>query len=91
MTKRLLTVSVFVAGAALARLLPHPPNVTPITAMALFGGAYLANRKLAFALPLMAMFLSDLVLGCTLYGKALLLFLSRLFIFACSPLSQSAA
>ena len=72
MNKRLLAVSLFVGGAALARLLPHPPNVTPIAAMALFGGAYLANRKLAFALPLMAMFLSDLVIGVAIYGKVLL-------------------
>jgi hypothetical protein len=72
MNKRLLAVSLFVGGAALARLLPHPPNVTPIAAMALFGGAYLANRKLAFALPLLAMLLSDLVLGLTIYGKVLL-------------------
>jgi len=72
MNKRLLAVSLFVGSAALARLLPHPPNVTPIAAMALFGGAYLANRKLAFALPLIAMLLSDLVLGLTIYGKVLL-------------------
>jgi hypothetical protein len=72
MNKRLLAVSLFVGGAALARLLPHPPNVTPIAAMALFGGAYLANRKLAFALPLLAMLLSDLILGVAIYGKVLL-------------------
>jgi hypothetical protein len=58
--KRLLTLSVIVLSAAMARVLPHPPNVTPIAAMALFGGAYLFNRKLAFLLPLSAMFLSDL-------------------------------
>ncbi len=60
MNKRLLTLSVIVLSAAMARVLPHPPNVTPIAAMALFGGAYLFNRKLAFLLPLSAMFLSDL-------------------------------
>ena len=31
--------------------------------MALFGGAYFSNKKLAFAVPLTAMFLTDLVLG----------------------------
>jgi hypothetical protein len=60
MNKRSLALSVFVLSAALARLLPHPPNVTPIAAMALFGGAYLRNSKLAFLLPLTAMLLSDL-------------------------------
>jgi hypothetical protein len=49
--------------AALFRLVPHPPNFTPIAAMALFSGAYLPRRALAFAAPLAALLLSDLVLG----------------------------
>jgi hypothetical protein len=94
MNKRLLAVSLFVGGAALARLLPHPPNVTPIAAMALFGGACLANRKLAFVLPLVAMLLSDLVLGYTLYGRVLLssqpvVYLSMLAIVAIGGLLRS--
>jgi hypothetical protein len=52
-----------IAFAALARLVPHPPNFTPIGAMALFGGACLADRRLALAVPLAAMFLSDLFIG----------------------------
>jgi hypothetical protein len=58
----MLVVSIIIA-AALSRLLPHVPNVTPITAVALFGGAYLADRRLAFLVPLAAMFVSDLILG----------------------------
>ncbi|HEY0503611.1 MAG TPA: DUF6580 family putative transport protein [Lysobacter sp.] len=49
--------------AALTRLIPHPPNFSPIEAVALFGGAYFANRMLAVAVPLIAIFISDLVLG----------------------------
>jgi hypothetical protein len=49
--------------AALTRLLPHPPNFSPVEAVALFGGAYFASRWFALAVPLVAMFLSDLVLG----------------------------
>jgi hypothetical protein len=48
--------------AVLMRLIPHPANVAPIAAMALFGGAYL-DRKYALLLPLTAMFVSDLFLG----------------------------
>ena len=48
--------------ATLMRLIPHPPNFTPLTAMALFGGACFADKRLAFLVPLMALFLSDLVL-----------------------------
>jgi hypothetical protein len=51
--------------AALSRLLPHPPNFTPIAALALFGGAQFANPRAAFLVPLVAMLLSDLILGFT--------------------------
>ncbi len=54
--------------AAMSRLLPHPPNFTPIGAIALFGGANFPNRRSAFAVPLGAMLLSDAVLGLVLYG-----------------------
>jgi hypothetical protein len=70
MNKRMITLSVLVVLAALTRLAPHPPNVTPIAAMALFGGAYFRDWKIAFSLPLAAMLLSDLVLGFGVYGMA---------------------
>lgn len=52
-----------IIAAAIIRFLPHPPNFTPIFAMALFGGAYLSNKKMAFILPLAAMLISDLFIG----------------------------
>jgi hypothetical protein len=48
---------------ALYRVLPHPPNVSPLAAMALFGGVYFADRKLAFIIPLFALVVSDLIIG----------------------------
>lgn len=57
-----MLVSLIVAAAAL-RLLPHPANVTPIAAIALFGGSSFADKRLAFLVPLSALFMSDLVLG----------------------------
>lgn len=49
--------------AVLSRFLPHPPNFTPILAIALFGGAIFKNKKIALAIPLVAVFMTDLVLG----------------------------
>ncbi len=49
--------------AALTRLLPHPPNFSPVEAIALFGGAHFASKRLALLVPLLAMFVSDLALG----------------------------
>lgn len=63
MNPRLATLIGILLVAALFRVLPHPPNVAPIAAMALFAGAYFTDRKLAFVLPFAALLLSDLVLG----------------------------
>jgi hypothetical protein len=49
--------------AAVSRLIPHPPNFSPIAAMALFGGAAFADKRAAFLMPLAGLLLSDLVLG----------------------------
>ena len=60
---RLVALLSAILVAAVLRLVPHPPNFTPIGAMALFSGAYLGRRGLAFVAPLGAMLLSDAVLG----------------------------
>lgn len=46
-----------------SRLLPHPPNFTPLGAAALFAGASLSRTWKALLLPLTAMLLSDLIIG----------------------------
>ncbi len=59
--------------AALSRVLPHPPNFAPMTALALFSGAYCMSafssrtmsRIATFLLPLIAMLVSDTVLEFT--------------------------
>lgn len=48
--------------AAFSRLLPHPMNFTPITALALFGGVYL-DKKHTFIVPIAAMLISDYFIG----------------------------
>lgn len=52
-----------IAALALSRLLPHPPNFSPVVAVALFGGAALTKRWLAFAVPLAAMLVADVFIG----------------------------
>ncbi len=67
MNKLITPKFIFVASAlliaAFSRLIPHPFNFTPIAGMALFGGALLTDKKLALAIPLVAMFISDIFLG----------------------------
>jgi hypothetical protein len=49
--------------ASFSRLIPHPPNFTPLTGIALFGGKNFSSKIMAFLVPLLALFITDLVLG----------------------------
>lgn len=59
---RMMALIGLILLAAMARVIPHPPNFTPIAAIALFGGAQFGSRYLAFTVPLAAMVVSDLML-----------------------------
>ena len=59
---RFVVPVIMIVTAALSRLVPHPPNVAPITALALFSAVYL-DRRLSFVIPLAALLLSDIFLG----------------------------
>lgn len=74
-----LVLGAMILLAALSRLLPHPPNFSPVEAMALFGGAWFANRRIALLAPLLAMLASDLALGWVHGGQYLDYFTSAGF------------
>lgn len=61
-SQNLIACLVIILFGVLLRLIPHPPNMAPIAAMALFGGAYL-NKKYALIVPLIALFVSDTLIG----------------------------
>ena len=52
----------FVVFGVALRLLPHPDNFTPVTAIALFSGVMLSGA-LALTVPMIVMIASDLVIG----------------------------
>ena len=60
---RFLVLVGMILAAGASRLIPHPPNFAPIGAMALFGGACFATKRVAFLVPLGAMLVSDLAIG----------------------------
>jgi hypothetical protein len=49
--------------AAIMRIVPHPWNLAPVGAMALFSGAVIRNRVVAFVFPLLAMLAGDWFVG----------------------------
>src|SRR5438067_5866205 len=93
---RILALLSAIVVAAALRLVPHPPNFTPIGAMALFVGAYFGRRALAFAAPLGALLLSDLMLGfyhgqATVYfSVALIVMIGMVALSRISPLRVGA-
>ena len=56
-------VLLIIIFGVICRLIPHPPNFSPVTAIALFGGLNFSDKRIAFSIPLIILFLSDLILG----------------------------
>ena len=67
MKLRLALALIFLA--AITRLLPHPHNFAPITAMGLFGATYFSRRWMSVMVPFAALFLSDLFLNNVIYSQ----------------------
>ncbi len=61
--KKLFFLTGIIVLSVFSRLIPHPPNFTSLIAVALFSGVYLDNKTLAIAIPIITMFLSDLIIG----------------------------
>ena len=66
---RFSTIAFFILLAGIYRILPHPGNFSPIGAMALFGGAYYASRLNSFIVPLITLWLSDIILNNVIYSQ----------------------
>ena len=60
---RNLVIIALILLAVVTRLLPHPPNFTPIAGMALFAVNRFSDKKLAFLLPIVCMILTDIFIG----------------------------
>jgi hypothetical protein len=61
-----IVVCSFIVGAAIVRILFNELNFwnfSPVAAIALFAGAKIQDKRLAFVIPLCVLFLTDIVLG----------------------------
>lgn len=52
-----------IVAAAILRIVPHPWNFTPIGAMALFSGAVVRDRRIAFLFPVLTLVAGDIFLN----------------------------
>jgi hypothetical protein len=70
---RLGVISGMIVLAAISRFLPivmpSMANFSPVGAMALFGGAYFMRKSWAYAVPMIALWLSNLVLNNVFYKE----------------------
>jgi len=48
---------------AMSRIIPHPPNFTPILATAIMAPMLIKDRLYGIAIPIIAMFISDVIIG----------------------------
>ena len=70
---------------AFSRLIPHPPNFTPIIAAAVMSGYLFKNIYISSIVLLLSMFLSDLVIG--IYSNFFFVYFSLLLIiFMCTKI-----
>mgnify|MGYP006422430709 FL=1 len=59
---KLLAVATLVA-LAFFRLIPHPPNFTPILAISVFAGIKFKDNLFSYLVPVSAMLVSDAIIG----------------------------
>ncbi len=64
----LLVGFILIVVAAFSRFMPHWHNFTAVGGAGLFGAYFFRNRIWAFILPLVAMWLSDLILNNIIYA-----------------------
>jgi len=76
-----------IALCVVARLLPHPPNFAPATAVALFGCVFFSRRWHAATAVVLGMFVSDAFIGfydtgvmLTVYASLLMPLVARRFL-----------
>lgn len=62
MKKEILPISLILI-LALARLIPHPPNFTPIIAVAILSGYFFKNIYISFLTLIISMLIADIFLG----------------------------
>lgn len=60
---KFLFILLLIVLSVIFRFINVIPNFSPIAAIALFGAAYFSDKRDAFIVPILAMFISDLFIG----------------------------
>jgi hypothetical protein len=80
--RKVVEVALIIVTLGLARIFISIPNLEPIGAVALFGGAMLGLKNLRFLVPLAALFIGDLIYAAIVPGYSEYLFSwSQFFVY----------
>ena len=71
----------------MSRIIPHPPNFTPILASAIMAPMLIKDRWFGIAIPIVAMFISDVIIG--FYSYQFVIYSSVLAIALVSPMRKN--
>ena len=77
----------FTTILAISRIIPHPPNFTPILASAIMAPLLLNDRLFGIAIPIFAIFISDVVIG--FHPYQFVIYLTILMISLISPMHKN--
>jgi hypothetical protein len=87
---RPIVICLLIVAPACLRMLTFEWNVVPIAALALFCGAHFRSRTLAFSIPLISMFLGDILLALQTHNSQLYLFHTLMpFVYGCYVVSTA--
>ena len=78
---------VIIAFLVISRLIPHPPNFTPILSFAIMAPIIFNNRLIGVFLLITSMFISDTVLG--FHSYQFVVYLSIIFVSLITPLNKN--
>ena len=77
----------FIFILAMSRIIPSPPNFTPILASAIMAPILIKDRMFGIAIPILAMFLSDIVIG--FHSYQFVVYFSILMISLVTPITKN--
>jgi len=89
MNNKLFYLLFFGVILALSRIIPHPPNFTPILASAIMAPMLIKDRLFGIAVPIVAMFISDIIIG--FYSYQFVIYSSILAIALVAPMRKNYA
>ena len=72
--KYLLLAVTTIIVLSLFRLIPHPPNFTPILAISVFAGIKFKDNLFSYLVPVFAMLVSDAIIG--FHGGMIIIYLA---------------